>query len=102
MLPQLVLNLVAAMFDLVDALAALQQAVSLPTKLHTGTWDWTLTHVAGAWAALLLQSMRLADATAAHLQQPTRGSAEELLIQVSSTHTAYWSFMMRGSHLTWG
>lgn len=74
--------MVAAMFDLVDALAALQQAVSMPVKALSGSWDWTLLHVAGAWAALLLQAIQLAEATATHVLQPTAESAEDLLAQV--------------------
>lgn len=77
--------MVGAMFDLVDALAALQQAVAVPVKQLSGSWDWTLIHIAGAWAALLLEAMQLADATAAHALTPTAESRERLLSQVGQT-----------------
>lgn len=72
------------MFDLVDALAALQQAESMPVKGLSGSWDWMLLRVAGAWAALLLQVMRLADATATHVLGPSADTSAALLTQVCS------------------
>lgn len=81
---QLVLNMVSTVFDLVDALAALQQAVSMPVKQLSGSWDWTLMHTAGAFAALLLQTMQLADATAQHTVAPSPQSAAKLLNEVRS------------------
>lgn len=71
-----------AIFDLVDALAALQQAVSMPVQALSGSWDWMLLRVAGAWAALLLQVMQLADATATHVLAPSADTSAALLTQV--------------------
>jgi hypothetical protein len=76
--------MLGAMFDLVDALAALQQAVAMPVKELSGSWDWTLLHSAGALGALLLQAMQLADATAAHLLEPTADTMQQLLTQVGA------------------
>lgn len=73
------------MFELVDALAALQQAVSMPVTKLNGSWDWTLMHTAGALGALLLQAMQLAEATAAHVLGPTADTTQTLLAQVRST-----------------
>jgi hypothetical protein len=81
---QLVLQMLRAMFDLVDALAALQQAVSVRVEGLSGSWGWMVLRVAGAWAALLLQVMQLADATAAHMLGPTTDTSAALLSQVGS------------------
>lgn len=79
---QLVLRMHAAMFELVDALAALQQAVAMPVTKVNGSWDWTLMHTAGALGALLLQAMQLAEATSAHVLGATADTTQTLLAQV--------------------
>lgn len=79
---QLVQQLLQGMFNLVDALAALQQAVSIPVQQLSGSWDWMLLHAAGSWAAMLMQAMQLADATAAHVLAPSEQTAQDLLTQV--------------------
>jgi hypothetical protein len=81
-----------AMCDLADALAALQQAVSMPVEALSGSWDWTLMHAAGAWAALLLGVTALADATAAHVLRPTPASAAALLAQVQGVQQQRYEF----------
>lgn len=79
---QLVVHMLGAMSDLVDALAALQQAVTMPVQELSGSWDWTLMHTGGALGALLLQAMKLADATAAHVLGPNASTAQQLLTEV--------------------
>lgn len=86
---QLVLHLHQAMLDLVDALAALQHAVSMPVQQLSGSWAWTLMHASGAWAAMLLEVMQLAEATASHVLEPTPASGELVLQQVGMGGKAF-------------
>eukprot|EP00878_Enallax_costatus_P040571 GHUV01046884.1.p1 GENE.GHUV01046884.1~~GHUV01046884.1.p1 ORF type:complete len:109 (+),score=29.44 GHUV01046884.1:432-758(+) len=70
------------MFDVADALGALQQALALPVDRLSGSWYWTLRHMAQPWGQVLAEVLLMADATVKHLQQPCEESASQLLIQV--------------------
>lgn len=71
------------MFDVADALGALQQASSMPVEALSGTWYWTLAHMGQVYGDLLLEVMAMADATLQHVVKPTEASAAELLCKVS-------------------
>lgn len=65
--PPVVTRMLSAMFDLADALGALQHAVRAPGADDPGTWHWTLLHMGSAWGAVLLATERLAAAVARHV-----------------------------------
>ncbi len=67
------------MLELADALGAMQQANAVRVTHLSGSWDWCLVHVSGAWSALLQGVVALADATVAHLKSPSRASSADLL-----------------------
>lgn len=79
---QVVNQLLQCMFELADALGALQQTLSLPVQQLSGSWYWMMQHTAKPWGQLLVQVQQLAATTARHLGNPDDLSAADLLTQV--------------------
>eukprot|EP00878_Enallax_costatus_P027265 GHUV01029331.1.p1 GENE.GHUV01029331.1~~GHUV01029331.1.p1 ORF type:complete len:152 (+),score=54.05 GHUV01029331.1:432-887(+) len=80
------------MFDVADALGALQQALALPVDRLSGSWYWTLRHMAQPWGQVLAEVLLMADATVKHLQQPCEESASQLLIQIQKVQQERFEF----------
>lgn len=79
---QEVTRILGCMFDVADALGALQQALSLQVNRLSGNWSWVLQHMAEPWGQLLSEVLLMSDALVRHLQQPGQESAADLLRQV--------------------
>jgi hypothetical protein len=76
--------MLAAMFDIADALGALQQAGSIKVSAVSGSWDWTLVQMSCAWSNTMHGVLELADLTLAHVTQLSEASASALLAKVRS------------------
>jgi hypothetical protein len=74
--------MMAAMFDVADALGALQQASSIKVAAVSGSWDWTLVQMSRAWSNTMHGVLELADVTLAHVTQLSEASAAALLAKV--------------------
>eukprot|EP00775_Hariotina_reticulata_P009285 gene9285-9450_t len=93
--PPVVTRLLPAMFDLVDSLGALQQSLAVQVKELSGTWDWTLLHSGEAWGSLLMETIHLGDAAAAHLNEPSTATAARVLRHIQAVqHKRYEVFVL--------
>ncbi|KIZ00884.1 hypothetical protein MNEG_7079 [Monoraphidium neglectum] len=97
--PPVVLRMLSAMFDVVDALGALQQAIKVPVEALSGSWDWTLNNTGQLWGQLLLEVIALADATTAHVTQPTPETAQRLLGKIQDVQHSRYEYFERGRDL---
>jgi hypothetical protein len=82
---QVVLRMLAAMFDVADALGALQQASSIKVSAVSGSWDWTLVQMSRAWSNTMHGVLELADVTLAQVTQLSEASAAALLTKVNNS-----------------
>jgi signal transduction histidine kinase len=83
LLLQVVLRMLAAMFDVADALGALQQACSIKVAAVSGSWDWTLVQMTRAWGDVMMGVVGLADVMLAHVTQLSEETAAALLTKAS-------------------
>ncbi|WIA41085.1 hypothetical protein OEZ86_004716 [Tetradesmus obliquus] len=97
--PPVVLRMLAAMFDVADALGALQQATNIKVEAVSGSWDWTLVQMTRAWGGVMLGVLSLADALLEHATQLNNVSAAALLAKIQEVQHLRFEFFARSREL---